>query len=82
MQLCAPARARFMISPDFGTVDTTFTFDASYSLDPLNDTSDLQFRWDLDGDGIWDTQWSHTKVITHQYSTSKEYNIKLNFMFI
>jgi hypothetical protein len=34
----------------------TLTLDASASYDPEGDP--IQFRWDLDLDGVWDTAWS------------------------
>ena len=35
---------------------TPFQFDAGASSDPDGDA--LMFRWDLNGDGAWDTEWS------------------------
>jgi hypothetical protein len=62
-----------------GTPPTaTFTFtqtswaeievDASGSSDAEDDLADLQFRWDWEGDGVWDTgAYSATDVLTHAY---------------
>ncbi len=45
----------------FESVPTTF--DASISFDIDGDA--LQFRWDFDSDGIWDTGWSSNPLATH-----------------
>lgn len=40
-------------------------FDAGRSSDPSDDA--LQYRWDFDGDGVWDTDYSYDPVVTHVY---------------
>lgn len=49
---------------------TVITFDASSSSDPEGDS--LEYRWDLNNDGIWDTAWSATA--THQYIKYDDYS--------
>lgn len=66
--------ARFEVLPASGDATTSFTFDASATTDPLDPTGTLMFRWDFDGDGIWDTDWSHDMTATHQYSSPGEYD--------
>ena len=53
--------------PDSGTVDTLFTLDATGSTDPEDADSTLEARWDWEGDGTWDTEFSDTLIVTHQY---------------
>jgi uncharacterized protein (TIGR02145 family) len=62
----APVPA-FSITPLEGTTDTIFTFDASESRDLEDDFEDLLFRWDYEGDGEWDTEFSSAPVSSHRY---------------
>lgn len=50
-------QAALAVSPSAGTVLTDFEFDAGASSSTAG-TPGLEFRWDLDGDGTWDTEWS------------------------
>ncbi|MBN2279952.1 MAG: gliding motility-associated C-terminal domain-containing protein [Candidatus Marinimicrobia bacterium] len=67
----------FLISPEFGSVDTIFTFDASVSSDPDNDDDEMQFRWDLGNDGSWEQDFSTTATFSHQFADTGEYFIRL-----
>ncbi len=69
--------AKFTVRPDSGSVDTEFSFDASLSSDAEDPIESLEVRFDFDGDGNFDTDWSTTKVVTHKYSEAGEYNAKL-----
>ena len=42
--------------PYVGNEGSAIHFDASDSFDPDGDS--LEYRWDLNDDGVWDTQWS------------------------
>ncbi len=61
-------KAAFTISPSFGTVDTTFTFDASGVNDLEDPAADLQVRWDWESDSIFDTDFSVTKLVKHKFT--------------
>ena len=41
------------------------TFDASHSFDPNNDP--LQYRWDFNNDGTWDTGWSSSPTASYTW---------------
>ncbi len=60
--------AIFTISPAFGSVDTTFTFDASGVNDLEDPAANLQVRWDWESDSVFDTDFSVTKVVKHKFS--------------
>ncbi len=55
-------RASFKVSPDSGAPGATFRFDAADSRDDQSGTSNLQYRFDFDGDGIFDTEFSGTSA--------------------
>ncbi len=52
----------------FGSATPTFTFDASGSNDGETPSANLQFRWDFNGDSIFDTGWVTTPVANHVYA--------------
>ncbi|MFX0194871.1 MAG: Ig-like domain-containing protein [Candidatus Hodarchaeota archaeon] len=51
--------------PYSGATGVPLTFDASRSGDLEGDP--LQYRWDFDGDGTWDTAYSPEPTATHTY---------------
>ena len=56
------ADAGYAVTIDEGSIAV---FDASGSSDP--DGDELQFRWDFESDGTWDTGWSDSPMATKQY---------------
>jgi PKD repeat protein len=61
--------ARFTLDITRGDVNTTFNFDASSVTDEEDPASSLEVRWDWENDGIFDTEFSTTKIATHRYTT-------------
>ncbi len=72
-----PPTAIFTIDPTYGTTSTVFEFDGSDSYDNEDPTSNLQVRWDFDGDGSWDTGWDYDKTENHQYGSEGTYTVKM-----
>jgi hypothetical protein len=60
--------AELEISPTSGTVLTDFTLDASASEGV---SRALQFRWDWENDGDWDTDWSSESTMTHRFASGE-----------
>jgi len=69
--------ALFTVSPLDGDVSTVFAVDATYSADDKDLAATLEVRWDWEGDGVWDTAWSSTKIAEHRYASPGEYSIRL-----
>lgn len=69
--------ASFSVSPDGGFLQDIFVFNASSSSDAEDDNATLKCRWDFDGDGAWDTEYSTEKTFQHQYDTPGLYQVKL-----
>ena len=69
--------ASFSVDPASGDTGTIFTFDASGSSDVETPSDQLQVRWDFDNDGTWDTGWSTTKTLTHQFGSAGTYTVAL-----
>jgi len=62
--------------PSSGNEDTTFYFSAESSFDS-QDYSDLEYRWDYEGDGVFDTDWSSDETTSHKYGVYGEYEVIL-----
>lgn len=61
--------SHFTITPETGSTNTTFQFDASGSTDNEDPTHMLEVRWDFEGDGLWNTEWSTVKTTNQKYET-------------
>lgn len=59
-----PPVARFNYAPSYGYTGGGFILNAQPSTDDATPAGMLQVRWDLDGDGSWDTPLSLQKIIT------------------
>ncbi len=51
-------------------------FDASASSD-YEDGENIEYRWDFDGDGSWDTGWQAQDTISYEFADYGQYNTKL-----
>ncbi|MEA3478070.1 MAG: PKD domain-containing protein [Bacteroidota bacterium] len=56
-----------IVEPNQGSISTIFVFDATNSYDDQDPASILEVRWDWNGDGRWDTEWSTNKVENYQF---------------
>ncbi len=75
-----PPVAHYEIFPPTGDITTVFEFDASGSSDPDDPEAVLLARWDWDGDGTWDTEWSEQLLAYHTFDTPDEYTVRLEVM--
>lgn len=57
--------ADLTVTPTAGTVLTDFVFDASGSV---SGNRALEFRWDWENDGTWDTDWSSESSATRRFA--------------
>lgn len=64
-----PPKAELTVTPLTGTPQTKFYFDASDSYDEQSTTNNLEFRFDFENDGIFDTDFSSTKTAWKKFST-------------
>ena len=69
--------ASFVISPNTGTSETLFQFDANSSSDDTDDISELQVRWQWENGGPW-TNWTSVKTASHTFGSSGEKEITLD----
>lgn len=53
------------------TVADPITFDAGETWDEQDGQTALQFRWDLDGDGVYDSDWSSASTLAHAYTRNE-----------
>lgn len=57
----------FTVEPEQGSPAQKFRFDATESFDDQYKQNRLQYRWDFDGDGVYDTDWVSREIIEHTY---------------
>lgn len=62
--------ASFRCIPDSVTDGTPINLDASASIDLDYPDKPLAFRWDLDNNKVWDTEWLTDPVFIHSFGTS------------
>jgi uncharacterized protein (TIGR02145 family) len=67
-----PPTPSFKISPASGNLKTFFDFNGSGSYDNESETVAMQFRWDFQTDGKWDTEFAYSPLATYRF---KEYGI-------
>ena len=65
------------VRPSSGDISTLFELNASGSYDPDDGCGDplQEYRWDLDGNGSWDSDWSDDGNITWQYTLPGNYTV-------
>ena len=71
----SPPTVVFVTTPNQGTTETNFIFDASGSVDGNGNTSNISVRWDFENDGLWDTEWQTSKTQIQQYSNDGYYTV-------
>jgi hypothetical protein len=71
--------ALFTFSPASAGIEVPFWFDASASYD-LEDWYGLRYRWDFNGDGIWDEGWTYSATASHTYGTAGDYLVMMQAM--
>lgn len=72
--------ALFESVSDSGYTSTEFIFDATLSYDAEDSLSDLQIRWDWQNDGVWDTDYSKEKLISHIFKFKGVHTVKLEII--
>ena len=72
-----PPKPSLWYYPSNPTVNATVTFDASGSFDDHTNSNEIPVRWDLDGDGSWDTGWKIEKTTTSRFSTGGDHTVKI-----
>ncbi len=63
------------VFPSIGDTSIFFDFSAAGSVDDRNYPLALQYRWDFDGDGVWDTEYSSNKSIAYKYKQPSSYRV-------
>ena len=67
--------AYFKYAPISGTTKTVFTFQTSASSDDQYFDHALQYRFDWDGDGKWDTKFQSRTQWNHQFGEAGNYTV-------
>lgn len=69
------ATAALSVGPARGTIITDFRFNAGGSTGASGDP--LSYRWDWQGDGVWDTDWSAAATATHRFAAGDTFTVRV-----
>ncbi len=75
-----PPTAQIEVIPSAGNVLTPFELNASQSNDHEDYKQLLQYRWDTNGDGIWDMPFQKGAILIRNYPVAGTYTIILEVM--
>ena len=64
-------------APLVGVVPLDVTLDASASSDDVTPSLELEFRFDLDGDGTWDTPWTSNPTYQASYAEAGDFTAQV-----
>jgi NADH-quinone oxidoreductase subunit L len=56
-------------------VGQRLVFDASREF--VGDQRQLEYQWDFDGDGVWDTSWSPTATTSYTFARKETFKVRL-----
>ena len=73
----SPPKVELKIVPGTGHVLTRFLLDASASRDDEDSLDQLNFRWDFEGDGLWNTDFGDSVTIFHDYPETGIYTVRV-----
>jgi parallel beta-helix repeat protein len=60
--------AHVVVLPRFGRLNKSFTLDASNTWDSKDPAFDMDYRWDWNNDGVWDTPYSSRMTVAYSYT--------------
>ncbi|MFH1375048.1 MAG: PKD domain-containing protein, partial [Patescibacteria group bacterium] len=63
-----------------GVLRDEFSLSASGSRDRDGNDAKLQFRWDFEGDGEWDTTFADDRTVTHRYLKVGTFNPRVEVL--
>jgi hypothetical protein len=72
-----PPTAHLAAFPQTAAVGDSIRLDAGGSTDPDEDSRFLQVRWDLSGDGAWDTLFGTIQVRKVVYAVAGERTVRI-----
>lgn len=72
-----PPRAVFSISPSVGDSTTAFVLEGGKSSDAEDINQFLEFRWDLNNDSIWDTDFDSYPSLIQHFSIPGKYLVRM-----
>jgi uncharacterized protein (TIGR02145 family) len=72
-----PPIAKLSSFPPAGDTSIFYDFSAAGSSDDRDYEIGLTYRWDFEGDGTWDTEYSNCSAIAHKYGEPGLYGVRV-----